>query len=319
MSFSKRGKSTEDLDIWPGFVDALSTVLLVFIFVLVGFIASQIYLSGIIFDKDSSLSDLKSKLANVCSLLNLEKDKNAELNDINADLSQQIADLNNTVATLQSMFDMDEQRLKEEEKTKKSLEEKIEEISNQLKDVLAALAAEKKTAEERQKALALIKEENIKLTDLSKMNAYRSEFFDKLQAIVQDKKGIRIVGDRFVFQSELFFESASDELSSEGKVQVSELANVVKEIAEKIPEKINWILRVDGHTDQRPITSSKFASNWELSAARAISVVKHLIKEGIPAKNLVAAGFGENQPIAFGKALEDLAKNRRIEFKLDER
>ncbi|MBQ8651049.1 MAG: OmpA family protein [Alphaproteobacteria bacterium] len=319
MSFSRRRRNSEQFDIWPGFVDALSTVLLVFIFVLVGFIASQIYLSGVIFDKDSSLSSLRSKLADVCSLLNLEKDKNAELKDVNADLSKQIKDLNSTVETLQGLFDRDEARLKSEAETKKTLEEKIETISAQLKDVLAALAAEKQTAEERLKALEIIKKENIKLTDLSKMNAYRSEFFDKLQAIVKDKKGIRIAGDRFIFQSELFFESASDELSQEGKKQVSELAKIVKEIADKIPDKIKWILRVDGHTDQRPITSPKFASNWELSAARAISVVKHLVKEGIPAKNLVAAGFGENQPISDGKSTEDLAKNRRIEFKLDER
>ena len=319
MSFSKRRRNQEEVDIWPGFVDALSTVLLVFIFVLVGFIASQVYLSGIIFDKNSSLSDVKDKLSDVCRLLDLEKDKNSELTNKNADLSKQIADLHETVENLQGMFNKEETLRKEEHQAKVSLEEKIEELTKNLKDVMTALAAEHKTAEEQKAALEYIKKENVKLNELTKLSSYRSEFFDKLQNIVKDKSGIKIAGDRFIFQSELFFDSASDELSEEGQDQVSELADVIKEIGEKIPNNIKWILRVDGHTDSRPISSGKFSSNWELSASRAISVVKYLIKCGVPAKHLVAAGFGENQPISNGKTPEDLAKNRRIEFKLDER
>ena len=312
MSFSKRRRNQEEVDIWPGFVDALSTVLLVFIFVLVGFIASQVYLSGVIFDKNSSLSD-------VCRLLDIERDKNSDLTDKNAELSKQVQDLHETVENLQNMFSKEETLRKEEHQSKLSLEEKIEELSKNLKDVMAALAAEHKTAEEQKAALDYIKKENVKLNELTKLSSYRSEFFDKLQSIVKDKSGIKIAGDRFIFQSELFFDSASDELSDEGQKQVSELAEVIKEIGEKIPKNIKWILRVDGHTDSRPISSGKFSSNWELSASRAISVVKYLIKCGVSAKHLVAAGFGENQPISNGHSPEDLAKNRRIEFKLDER
>ena len=319
MSFSRKRRNQEEVDIWPGFVDALSTVLLVFIFVLVGFIASQVYLSGIIFDKDSSLSDVKGKLSNVCRLLELEKDKTSELSDKNADLSKQILDLHETVNTLQGMFNKEEALRKEEHEAKLSLEERIEGLSQNLKDVMAQLAAEHKTSEEQKAALEYIKKENVKLNELTKLNSYRSEFFDKLQNIVKDKRGIKIAGDRFIFQSELFFDSASDELSDDGQKQVSDLANVIKEIGNKIPKNINWILRVDGHTDVRPISSGKFGSNWELSASRAISVVKFLIKCGVSPKHLVAAGFGENQPIASGKSSDDLAKNRRIEFKLDER
>lgn len=117
----------------------------------------------------------------------------------------------------------------------------------------------------------------------------------------------------------MFFESASDQLSEDGKLQVYNLAKIIKDLSNKIPKNINWILRVDGHTDKRPITNEKFASNWELSAARAISVVKHLIKEGISQKHLVAAGFGDGQPIVNGTSEKNLAKNRRIEFKLDQR
>ena len=237
----------------------------------------------------------------------------------NDDLSKQILELNATVANLQSMFDKEEALKNKEHEAKLSLEEKIEELTKNLKDVMAALASEHKTSEEQKAALEYIKKENVKLNELTKLSSYRSEFFDKLQNIVKDKAGIKIAGDRFIFQSELFFDSASDELSEAGEKQVSELAEIIKEIGTKIPENIKWILRVDGHTDARPISSGKFNSNWELSASRAISVVKSLIKRGVSPKNLVAAGFGENQPIATGKDAKDLAKNRRIEFKLDER
>ncbi|MDR1609411.1 MAG: peptidoglycan-binding protein [Holosporales bacterium] len=312
----KRG---ENMDIWPGFVDALSTVLLVFIFVLVGFISSQIYLSQIIFDKDSSISDMRAKLSDVCALLKSEQLNNSDLSEKNASLVKQIADLQNTVETLQNMLATEEASRKEKQKEMLSLQEQIENLSSQLKDVMATLAAEKKTAEEQREALERIKRENIKLNEVSRMSRYRSEFFDKLQEIIQGRDGIKVVGDRFVFQAELFFESASDELSDSGKAQVSELAEIIKEIGGKIPDGIKWLLRVDGHTDSRPIAGGKFASNWELSSARAIAVVKYLIGRGIDPKRLVAAGFGEHQPIASGRTDEDHAKNRRIEFKLDER
>ena len=305
MSYIRK-RNQNDIDIWPGFVDALSTVLLVFIFVLVGFIASQVYLSGVIFDKNSALSDSKIKLSTVCKLLNDEKDKNA-------DLSKQITELNETVVNLQSLFNKEEKLKNEEHNAKISLEQKIEELTKNLKEVMTALATEQKTSEEQKAALEYIKKENLKLNELTKLNSYRSEFFDKMRNIVKDKSGIKISGDRFIFQSELFFDSASDELSENGKKQVSELADIIKEIGTKIPQNIRWILRVDGHTDSRPIKNGKFNSNWELSAARAISVVKYLIKKGVSQKHLVAAGFGENQPIS-----SDFAKNRRIEFKLDE-
>lgn len=315
MSFIRRKGTTNDhVDIWPGFVDALSTVLLVFIFVLVGFISSQVYLSGIIVDKDSSLNSLEDRITALCSLLDQEKSKNYTLEGINSELSEQIKTLNNTVTRLENMFNEEELKLKQEQADKSSLKEKITILTAQMQDVLAALEVEKDKIKEREKDLEKVKKENIKLSEIGKFNAYRSEFFDKLQDIVKDKKGIKVVGDRFIFQSELFFDTASNILSEEGEQQIAELASVVEEISKKIPKKIKWILRVDGHTDSRPI-SGKFASNWELSTARAISVVKSLIKRGIAPEHLVAAGFGEYQPID----KDDLSKNRRIEFKLDER
>lgn len=320
MSFSRRRGSQDHFDIWPGFVDALSTVLLVFIFVLVGFISSQVYLSGIIFDKDSTLSDMETRLSKVCSLLSLEKGKNSSLTMKNSDLLQKISELNKSIAVLQSMCDDEKNLLEHERDEKSSLEQKIDGLTKELQEVLAALAAERQSFDDQKKTLEYIKKENVKLSELSKINTYRSEFFDKLQDIVKGKKGIKVSGDRFIFQSELFFDTASDDLSDEGKAQISELAEVVKKIGDKIPEKIKWILRVDGHTDKRPILNAgRFKSNWELSAARAISVVKYLVKEGIDPEHLVAAGFGEHQPICSGSSDDDHKKNRRIEFKLDER
>ncbi|MDR1365428.1 MAG: peptidoglycan-binding protein, partial [Holosporales bacterium] len=320
MSFLRRVRRHENADIWPGFVDALSTVLLVFIFVLVGFISSQIYLSKIIYDKDSSLSDLRTRLNDVCSLLKSEQCKTADLTQKNTSLMKQIEDLQESVETLRNMLSLEKTAHNEKRKESLTLQEQIEALSKQLKDVMAALAAEQKSAAEQETALKHIKSENIKLSEASRMSLYRSEFFDKLQEVIHGRDGIKVVGDRFVFQAELFFESASDELSENGMEQVSGLADIIKEIGAKIPDSIKWLLRVDGHTDSRPIAGGgKFASNWELSSARAIAVVKFLIKRGINPKRLVAAGFGEHQPIAPGKTDEDYAKNRRIEFKLDER
>ena len=317
MAYFRRNRNDDDLNIWPGFVDALSTVVLVFTFVIVGFLASQIYLSKIILDKKSSVDNLQSQLSEVCSLFDSEKNKNKELSNINSDLKKQIDELNKVIEKLNSMF-TEETKIANKEKS--SLKDKIDKLNAQLKEVLEALAAEHRASEENLKALAVIKNENIKLNELAKFNAYRSEFFEKLENIVKDKKGIKIVGDRFIFQSELFFDTGSDVLSKEGKEQVAALAKIILDIGDKIPSNIRWILRVDGHTDSRKISSNgRFASNWELSAARAISVVKHLVQEGVSPNHLVAAGFGEFQPIATGTSEEDLARNRRIEFKLDER
>ena len=148
---------------------------------------------------------------------------------------------------------------------------------------------------------------------------YRSEFFGRLREVLGNHPGIRIVGDRFVFQSEVLFESASADLGPEGQAQIAGLAATLRELAQRIPAEIDWVLRVDGHTDSRPITSVRFPSNWELSTARAISVVKTLIGEGIPPNRLAAAGFGEYQPLDPKTDEIALRRNRRIELKLDQR
>ena len=154
---------------------------------------------------------------------------------------------------------------------------------------------------------------------VQELSRYRSEFFGRLREVLGNRPGIRIVGDRFVFQSEVLFDVASAELGPAGKEQMGALAQTLKELVVKIPEDIDWVLRVDGHTDKTPISTARFPSNWELSAARAISVVKYLIDQGLPPVRLVAAGFAANRPIDPGVDEIALRRNRRIELKLTQR
>ncbi len=154
---------------------------------------------------------------------------------------------------------------------------------------------------------------------VQELSRYRSEFFGRLRDVLGNQPGIRIVGDRFVFQSEVLFSKGSEQLGTAGRAQIKQLAGTLRAITAKIPKNIDWILRVDGHTDQVPIRTSRYPSNWELSTARAISVVKFLIEQGIPAANLAATGFGEYQPIDPRDTEKAYSRNRRIELKLTQR
>ena len=155
---------------------------------------------------------------------------------------------------------------------------------------------------------------------VQELTRYRSDFFGKLRDILGNRPDIRVVGDRFVFQSELFFDSGTSSLRSEGAGELDKIASALLDLQKQIPPEINWVLRVDGHTDIRPVgASSPFKSNWELSSARAIAVVQYLISKGVPPQRLVAAGFGEFQPIDAGTTDDALSRNRRIELKLTER
>jgi chemotaxis protein MotB len=155
---------------------------------------------------------------------------------------------------------------------------------------------------------------------VQELNRYRSDFFGRLREILSDRENIRIVGDRFVFQSEVLFPSGGAELNDPGKLEMGKLATAILELSREIPSEINWVLRVDGHTDNVPLSGAgKYADNWELSSGRATSVVKYLISQGVPADRLVAAGFGQYQPIAEGDSAEARSQNRRIELKLTEK
>src|SRR5690348_15056197 len=201
------------------------------------------------------------------------------------------------------------------------LNAQIATLRDQLSRIAAALdASEVKVKEQQGQIVELGKRLNMALVNkVEELARYRSEFFGRLRQIIGDRPDIRIVGDRFVFQSEVLFSPGSAELADAAKQQLEPVIAVLKEISAKIPNDLNWVLRIDGHTDQRPIHNAQFASNWELSAARAISVVRYAVAQGIPAARLAAAGFADNQPLDPGDSEEAYRRNRRIELKLTER
>jgi chemotaxis protein MotB len=201
------------------------------------------------------------------------------------------------------------------------LNQQLRALRQQVSQIAETLdASEKKAKEQRTSIANLGKRLNAALArKVQELSHYRSEFFGRLREVLGSQPGIQIVGDRFVFQSEVLFTTGSAELGNKGKTQIMQLAGTLKDIIKKIPPKIEWVLRVDGHTDAVPIKTSRFPSNWELSAARAISVVKYLIAQGIQPINLAATGFGEFQPL--DPRDSDIANrsNRRIELKLTQR
>lgn len=330
MFLAPRRRKYDHIDIWPGFVDAISTLLLVIIFVLMAFVLAQFYLTDALSDKDVTLTKLNQQIAQLETSLASEKtQKQLSAQEIAA-LKEMMEKLNQTFKVSQEELNTTKAELSTQQQEKATLtqqlaalQEKINLLTNNLV-VETAKSAEKETkladlAVQLDKLLA----QNTSLTNENKkfkggIGEYASEFFSKLKQAIGDRHDIRIVGDRFIFQSEVLFDIASADLGETGKKQLAPLIKTLKEITHTIPKNINWILRVDGHTDNLPI-HTKFPSNWELSAARAISVVKYLIAEGIPSHHLVAAGFGEFQPLEKKDDAKSLAKNRRIEFKLDQR
>ncbi len=202
------------------------------------------------------------------------------------------------------------------------LNQQIAALRSQIAAIEQALqASEAKDQTSQAKIADLGRRLNVALAQrVQELNRYRSDFFGRLREILSDRENIRIVGDRFVFQSEVLFPSGGNELNEAGQAEMAKLASALLDLAKEIPPEINWVLRVDGHTDNVPLSGSgRYADNWELSSARATSVVKFLISKGVPANRLVAAGFGEFQPIAEGDSPEARATNRRIELKLTER
>lgn len=201
------------------------------------------------------------------------------------------------------------------------LNKQVTALRKQILQIANILEASEKIAKKRRvKIVNLGKRLNAALASkVQELARYRSEFFGRLREVLGSQPGIRIVGDRFVFQSEVLFSKGSDQLENEGQKQIQQLAGTLKAITVKIPKNIDWILRVDGHTDQIPIRTTRFPSNWELSTARAISVVKFLVQRGISPTNLAATGFGEFQPIDPRDTEEAYIRNRRIELKLTQR
>ncbi len=431
-SLARRSRSST-ADIWPGFVDALASLLMVIIFLLMVFVLAQFFLSELLAGRDQALKRLQSNIAQLTEVLGLERAANAELRGTVARLSGalqasnaardsltlrlsqlqatsaeaqaearrlqgeleaalkevsagkdavrvrllEIASLQADVAALRKLRKELEARvgtlaagLKQSQAEAGTLRDRSKKLSAELADqrertLLAQkqlksrdIRIEELTAAEldqRKRAVLLnnqiaslraelaklaaaldasekkAKEQNIKIANLgSRLNAalaskvqelaqYRSEFFGRLRAILGQRSDVRVVGDRFVFQSEVLFASGDAALNAKGKGQMRRLARALKQISAKIPAKLDWVLRVDGHTDVVPIKTAKFPSNWELSTARALSVVRFLIAEGVAPRRLAATGFGSYQPIDAANTAAAYRRNRRIELKLTQR
>ncbi|MCG5240378.1 peptidoglycan -binding protein [Azospirillum doebereinerae] len=439
MASLSRRNSHRDANAWPGWVDALSSLVMVVIFLLMVFVVAQFYLASALTGRDEQLVTLNRKVAEMNDLLALEREANA---DLRVNITQLSTELQTSVATRDDMALAMGQLREDRDRTTRTLEElqrnvrvdresfelKLKEIlslQNDIKalrearqklegDLAAAVAATTLTEQQRQalltelgttrdRAKALesqlaesgektmlvqkeIDQRDIRIKELltslageqaetgrsrqqvdmlnqqllalreqlariatvleasekasaeqkvqiaelgSRLNQalaakvqdlsrYRSEFFGRVREALGTRPDVRVVGDRFVFQSELLFPSGSATLEEAGKQRLADLARTLIEVGKAIPPDISWVLRVDGHTDVRPVRL-QFPSNWELSSARAISVVKYLIDQGIPAERLAAAGFGEFQPLDNGGTEEAMARNRRIEIKLDQR
>ncbi len=327
------------MDYWPGFVDALSTLLLAIIFVLSIFVMGQFLLSQEIAGRDTALQRLNRQITELTDLLALERAGKKSLEDslalANATLGAAEIDKRRlegllasggqaavAAATAQSAL------VNEKQMTARALAQ-IEALNQQmaaLRRQLAALedalsASESKDKESQTRIADLGQRLNVALAQrVQELTRYRSEFFGRMREIIGARPDIRVVGDRFVFQSELFFDVGSAQLKPGGMPELDKLAATVADLAREIAPDVNWILRVDGHTDARPMSGAgQFRSNWDLSTARAVSVVQYLATKGIQPTRLAATGFGEFQPLELGDNEEAHRRNRRIEFKLTER
>jgi chemotaxis protein MotB len=343
MALARNRRSQRTVDYWPGFVDALSTLLLAIMFLLTVFVLAQFFLSREISGKDDVLNRLTSQINELTQLLALEKSGKQDIEDALANLQaslaqsesdrsrlQQLLDsgagasdqANARVTTLEGELDSEKQVSARAMSQIELLNQQIAALRSQIAAVEEALqASEAKDSSSQAKIADLGRRLNVALAQrVQELNRYRSDFFGRLREILSDRENIRIVGDRFVFQSEVLFPSGGNELNPEGQVEMRKLATALLDLAKEIPSEINWVLRVDGHTDNVPLSGAgRYRDNWELSSARATSVVKFLIANGVPANRLVAAGFGEFQPIAEGSDDAARATNRRIELKLTER
>ncbi len=337
-----RSRRRDGADYWPGFVDALSTLVIGIVFLLSVFVLAQFFLSQEITGKDTALRRLENQVAELTDLLALEKTQKRSVEENLALLQSTLSRSDNDRARLQGLLDGGAgaagaannraSQLQGALEVEKQLSQRAQTAVDMLNQQISAMRRQLAALEEALSASeARDKESQTRISDLgSRLNValaqrvqelarYRSDFFGRMRQILGTRPDIRVVGDRFVFQSEVFFDAGAAQLKPEGQAELDKLAAVLADISREIPPDIPWIVRVDGHTDARPIRTAQFPSNWNLSTARAVSVVEYMASKGLPADRLAATGFGEFQPLELGSTDEAFRRNRRIEFKITER
>lgn len=306
------------LDIWPGFVDALTSLILVMIFLLLLFVIGQSVLSEALSTKNENLISLRKLLGDQARELSMLRDSGAELEK---KLEAQTLEANTLRASETALRiraqDLETQHLAlaEEKQQLIALKDQGDRDLEAFRVRMDGLMSDLRSRDERIGAL----DQQLKLVSearLTELEQYRSDFFGKLKQALQDRGDLRINGDRFILPSDVLFQSGSATLEPKAAARLEQIAVTLKDIEKKIPSKINWVIRVDGHTDKTPIQSAEFPSNWELSSARAIALVKFLVSRGVDPHHLSANGLGPYHPIDPGEGPEALAKNRRIELQL---
>ncbi|MDQ0326012.1 chemotaxis protein MotB [Rhodopseudomonas julia] len=338
-----RARRMQRTDYWPGFVDAMATLLLVFVFLLTVFFIAQFFLSQEISGRDEVLNRLNAQIAELTELLALERTDNRDMTETIASLQASLSSAEGERDRLQGLLSSSsgaageaEERISgltsdlanEKEVSQRALAQ-VELLNQQLSALrrqIAALedaleASETRDRQSQTKIADLGRRLNVALAQrVQELSRYRSDFFGRLREILAGRSDIEVVGDRFVLPASVLFPTGTDEITDSFKPDLNELADAIKELEAEIPKEINWVIRVDGHTDKRPVSGTgRFQSNWDLSAARAISVVRYLIDQGVSPQHLVAAGFGEYQPLDEGDTEAAYRRNRRIELKLTER
>lgn len=342
MSLARARRGRYNANYWPGFVDMLSTLLLVVTFLMSLFMLANFVVTQAASGKDTMLSRLNRQLSELTELLALERSKKESGEDSLAALQATLTDQEKENQRLTGLLGAQDGKtqgaeeraralggsLDQQKKITNDALAKVEMLNQQLAALrlqLAALqealeASEAKDKDSQARIADLGQRLNVALAKkVQELARYRSDFFGKLKEALGNRPDFQVVGDRFVFASDVLFDSGSADLKSEAGGQLDKLAEALKQVETQIPPDIAWVMRVDGHTDIKPIASPEFPSNWELSSARAISVVRYLMAQGVPANRLVAAGFGEFQPVDTADSDEALRKNRRIELKLTER
>jgi chemotaxis protein MotB len=357
------GRRRRGLDIWPGFVDALTSLILVMIFVLLLFAVGQFVLSTTLAGKNQALADLNAQIAQLAQTLSLAQKSKTEadakvdelsaslgassgerdtlkaqtdaaqaeaakltadiaaLNELKQQLEQQVAQMSAQLDTskkdLVSATDLNAKSAAQAE----LLNRQLAAVQEQLKQISAALEIANRNVKDKDVKIAdLGKELNLALANkVNQLEKYRSEFFGKLREALGNRADIQVVGDRFVVPTDILFETGSADLGPAAQEQMNKLAKTLTEVASEIPSNLDWVLRIDGHTDKRPIHSDVFPSNWELSTARSVAIVKQLVVQGIQPRHLSANGFGQFQPLDPKDTPEAYAKNRRIEIQLTNR
>ncbi len=340
-----RRRSRSEANIWPGFVDGLSTLLLVLMFVLSIFVVAQFYLGDRLQSVKDELASKDDELARLIAQINSlndqlglaqsERDRlQAQVLSLEDTIAQKDAELAGFAAALAtseaavaaSAEELEaEKALSEEQKSEiATLNAQIAALRRQLASLQEALeAAEAKDREQQAQIENLSQRLNAALArKVQELQEVRSRFFEALRKALGDRTDIKVVGDRFIFESDILFGSCSATLGEAGKLELNKLASALIDIRDDIPAEVNWVLRVDGHADASPLGPScraLFDSNLELSAQRALSVVEYLTAQGVAERRLLATGAGSSSPIVSGFSSTALAQNRRIEFKLTER